>query len=269
MKKNHILLNFLICVLLFSLSDCRNPGTNDSSKESLKQKDTMLIDTSSAKHLEIQDTMHTKEKKQPGPYESAFISAGLVNLKDIDSTIQVKLRYSTPDNFLGFDIYGDLEDCFLQEETALQLKKAQQYLKDKHPDYSLLVWDGVRPLRVQQMMWDSIEKPEHLKRLYVANPKKTGSIHNYGCGVDVTIINTQSSELLDMGTDFDYFGTLAYPYKEKELLEKGVLTETQVKNRQLLRSVMTRAGFFGTNTEWWHFSAMTKAQARQKYEMIK
>ena len=143
---------------------------------------------------------------------------------------------------------------------------AQTFLHETHPQYHLMVYDGARPLSVQQIFWDTLAKPEELKHLYVADPA-VGSIHNYGSAVDLTICDQQGIEL-DMGTDYDHFSELAYPSKEQELLAQGKLTATQLENRELLRSVMGRAGFTPINTEWWHFNAYSRKRAAELFEII-
>ncbi|MES2731225.1 MAG: M15 family metallopeptidase [Bacteroidota bacterium] len=206
--------------------------------------------------------------KQPAisAAEQSLIDAGLVDVQHLDSTIRVELKYSTTDNFVGVDVYGDLVKAYLQEIPAQKLAKAQQYLKDKHPDYSLLVYDAARSKRVQQILWDTLQKPIKLKPLYVADPKE-GSIHNYGAAVDLTIAD-QDGQPLDMGTTYDFFGELAYPSKEDSLLREGKLTQEQITNRKLLRNTMRRAGFSPIESEWWHFNALSLLRCKEEYGII-
>ncbi len=193
---------------------------------------------------------------------------GLVNIQDVDSTIMVALKYSTTDNFFGEDVYGTLTNAYLQPDVAEKLKAAQQLLKQENPALSLLVYDGVRPHSVQKILWDKLDSiPPKTREAYVANPAE-GSIHNYGCAVDLTIYSTELDSTLDMGTKYDYFGFLAYPRKEKENLTKGLLTLNQVANRLLLRTVMMQAGFSPITSEWWHFNAMSRVQAERTYRIV-
>jgi D-alanyl-D-alanine dipeptidase len=130
------------------------------------------------------------------------------------------------------------------------------------------VYDAVRPLAVQWILWEKLDSiPPKIRTNYVADPKK-GSIHNYGCAVDLTIIDTERLQPLDMGTKFDFFGYLAYPRKEAEMLEKGLLTKEQVANRQLLRDVMQEAGYEGITSEWWHFNFYPRKTAEKKYKIV-
>ncbi|WP_373400330.1 M15 family metallopeptidase [Algoriphagus halophilus] len=159
-------------------------------------------------------------------------------------------------------------NAYLQPEVAESLKKAQQQLQSEYPDYTLLIYDGARPLSVQQILWDNLDKPDSIKPLYVADPK-VGSLHNYGVAVDLTIYDTSKSEPLDMGTGYDFFGYAAYPDRESQMLEEGVISSAQIANREILRKVMTNSGFMGIGSEWWHFNAFSRKEAGEKFQIIK
>jgi len=202
-----------------------------------------------------------------GPLEKAMIRQGLVDVQKLDPTLLVDLKYSTTDNFVGQDVYGDLTRAYLQPMAAQKLAKANAYLRRIHASYRLLIYDAARPRTAQWDLWNALgELPERQRQKYVADPR-IGSIHNYGCAVDLTIA-TQDGRPLDMGTKFDYFGALAYPEKEESLLKMGQLTRQQIQNRQLLRSVMRRAGYSSIKTEWWHFNAISRKQAKQTYKLV-
>ena len=202
-----------------------------------------------------------------GDLEQSLIDAGLANIEEVDSTLLVELRYSTTNNFLGFDMYGPLNHCYLQPDVADKLALANSYLAEKGLGYRLLVYDGVRPRSIQQMMWDALDSlPVKERTNYVSNPN-SGSQHNFGAAVDLTIADS-TGQALDMGTPYDYFGELAYPKLQWELLEQGKLTRKQVDNRSLLRGVMYQAGFFGIGTEWWHFNSCRRAKAREIYQIV-
>ncbi len=199
--------------------------------------------------------------------EQQFITFGLVNIKQIDTSIVVNLKYATEDNFLHKNLYGEIKNCYLQKDIAEKLSKAQYLLKKKFPFYSLIIYDGVRPLSIQQTMWDELQVPEKLKNKYVSDPQ-VGSLHNYGCAVDVSIVNENGWEM-DMGTPYDYFGELGHPIAEKRMINDGKLSWRQFENRKLLREIMTDAGFTSITTEWWHFNGNSLKQAEEKYYLIK
>lgn len=203
------------------------------------------------------------------PIEQKMVDRGLIDIQKADPDIQVELKYSTTDNFIGRDVYGDLTRAYLQPEMAKRLAKASALLKKEKPGYRLLVYDAARPNSAQYDLWNALDHlkiPTRSKTQYVADPK-IGSNHNFGCAIDLTVVD-ENGKPLDMGTKFDFFGPLAYPRSEQEMLQKGKLTVRQVENRQLLRKVMTQVGFKVNTTEWWHFDGMSKAQARAKYGMI-
>ena len=139
----------------------------------------------------------------------------MVDIQEIEPQIRVDLKYSTLDNFVGIDLYGDLDKAFCQPDVAEKLKKAYDYLQEEDSTLTLLVFDAVRPVFVQQKMWDTLQMPIHEKTKFLSNPKNH-SIHNYGAALDISI-STKNGEELDMGTPFDFIGKLAYPRKEKKL----------------------------------------------------
>ncbi|MEL7566310.1 MAG: M15 family metallopeptidase [Dehalobacterium sp.] len=196
--------------------------------------------------------------------EEKLKRAGLVDIQSIDSSIKVALMYSSSDNFLKYDIYGCLEKGYLYKVAALKLAKAQKYLKELYPDYSLLVCDAVRPLSVQYKMWEIVKDTS--MRPYIANPDG-GSMHNYGAAVDITIIDSHGAQL-DMGTPVDFFEDLSQPVLEEQYLFQKKLTQEQLANRRLLRSVMEQAGFIGISNEWWHFDAFEKNWIRKNLKII-
>ena len=191
----------------------------------------------------------------------------LVNIQELDSTILVDLKYSTTDNFMNMDMYGDLETCYLRKNPAEMLLRANEYLKETNPELNLLIYDGMRPRSIQRKLWNALDEvPETERTQYVADPEK-GSIHNYGAAVDLTLAHKNGSPL-DMGTKYDYFGELAFPALEDSLLSIGVLTKAQIQNRKILRSVMTKAGFSTISSEWWHFNAYSYQDIQSKYNII-
>lgn len=201
-----------------------------------------------------------------GQLEQTMIDSGLVCITDLDSSIVIDLKYSTTDNFLHADVYGVLNRAYLQPEVAEKLVLAQAALKKKDSTLSLIIYDACRPRSVQRKMWDMVELPPNEKGKFVSNPNR-GSLHNFGAAVDVSIVDA-SGEALDMGTPFDYIGELAYPKLEQALLDSGLITQEVIDNRKLLRSVMRRGGFWGIQTEWWHFNSCRRDTAAKYYPLI-
>jgi D-alanyl-D-alanine dipeptidase len=200
--------------------------------------------------------------------EKTLIAQGLVNIEELIPSLKVELKYSTTDNFFGQDVYGDMTRAYFQPEVAEQLKKAAELLQSEYPNLTLLIYDGARPLSVQQILWDSLDKPDSIKPLYVADPK-IGGLHNYGVAVDLTIYDVEAGKPLDMGTAYDFFGYEAYPDRELEMMAQGKINRAQVANREILRKVMKAAGFSGIGSEWWHFNAYSRDEAGKKFDLVK
>lgn len=236
---------------------------DSTSKSADRSESTSYVVADTA---ERPDTL-VQVSKEISPLEKQMIAQGLVNIQDIDPDITVELKYSTTDNFVKKDVYGDLTNAYLQPEIAKKLAKASASLKKGKPGYKLLIYDAARPNSVQYILWDALDVPLQQKPQYVADPK-VGSIHNFGCAVDLTVVNGAGVPL-DMGTPYDFFGPLAYPRMESQMLKAGKLSKTQLANRNILRKVMNEAGFRTNTTEWWHFDGLSRAAAKAKYGIIK
>ena len=257
-KPNYIL---LICLFSGILLQCTSELMDENAAPSPNiSMDTIEIDS-------IAPIQKTIIKKSSCLLDAYLINEGLINIQRLDSSILVDLKYSTTDNFMEKNMYGCLTNCYLQPDIADRLKLCQEYLKKKDSTLTLLIYDGVRPRSVQQYMWDLLDMPINEKTKFVSNPKK-GSLHNFGAAVDITLANALSEKALDMGTDFDHFGILAWPIKEKQMLEDSLLTKQQVDNRKFLRRSMRAGRFFNIQTEWWHFNACYRDSAYIKYKII-
>lgn len=199
--------------------------------------------------------------------EQYLLNFGLVDIQQVVPGAMVDLKYSTTDNFVGIDMYGELEKAFCQPDVAEKLNKAYQYLQEEDSALTLLIFDAVRPVFVQQKMWDTLKMPIREKTKFLSNPRNH-SIHNYGAAVDISL-STKEGQELDMGTPFDYIGVLAHPRQEQKLLKDGKLTQKQIENRQLLRKVMKKAGFFNIQTEWWHWNSCSRNTAKRRYKVVR
>jgi D-alanyl-D-alanine dipeptidase len=185
------------------------------------------------------------------------------HLSTIDG-IAVDLRYATPNNFVGRDLYSPYDCAWLHRDAACALERVVAWLKDQRPGCTPLVLDALRPQRVQQQLWDALDGTD--LQMYLANPQR-GSIHSFGMALDITILDEAGREL-DMGTGFDDMTALSHPAQEARFLASGELTCAQVANRQLLRDAMFQAGFVGINTEWWHFDCGDRNLVRQTFRRV-
>lgn len=198
---------------------------------------------------------------------SAPFPPDLVDVTARIPAVQVRLGYSTPDNFMGKDVYGELERCFLVADAARMLSDAHARLQQRAPGLTFVLYDCARPRSVQVVMWDAVAGTK--QQGYVANPHKPpGSVHNRGCAVDLSLWDVSKGAPLDMGTPWDFFGALAEPRRESELWKQGKLSSEQLANRLLLREMMLRAGFGLLPHEWWHFDCAPPAVASARYPIL-
>ncbi len=158
-------------------------------------------------------------------------------------------------------MYAGFDCAWLHRDAADALGNVAANLRSARPDLRLLVLDALRPQRVQELMWDSLEGTD--LRKYLASPDR-GSIHSFGMAVDVTLIDANGREL-DMGTPFDDLTERSHPALEPELLQLGEISASHIANRQILRDAMTVNGWQGISTEWWHFDCGDRLQVRQNY----
>ena len=181
-------------------------------------------------------------------------------LRDV-AGIGIDLRYATPNNFVGDDMYSPHDCGWLHRDAADSLRRATGILAARRRELSLLVLDALRPQRVQERMWAALEGTGLSQ--YLADPVR-GSIHSFGMALDVTLVDASGREL-DMGTGFDDLSEKSHPALEEAMLARGELTAAHVENRRLLREVMQEAGWRGINSEWWHFDAGDRQRIRAEY----
>jgi zinc D-Ala-D-Ala dipeptidase len=200
--------------------------------------------------------------------EFVFRRFELVNIHSLDSSILVRLQYSDTNNFLRKNLYDGLRRAYFNCETAWRLAGAQYILRSTYPSLRLVVLDATRPQHIQQLMWDSLQMHPDIKYSYLAPPYET-SLHNYGCAVDVTILDTVTNQLVDMGSPYDHFDKISQPAFEKQFLKSGQLDSSAFQNRMLLRTVMQQAGFRSIASEWWHFSICKREEAMKRFQLVK
>lgn len=181
----------------------------------------------------------------------------LVSLAGLTDKIQVHSYYFQ----LGHP--HSLPGCFVRKGVADRLNRAAEALPAR---YYLHVFDGWRPLEVQQSIYDDFKTKlrnqgytegdvldQELSK-YVAKPiyrpeKPLG--HLSGGAIDVSIGGPFG--LLDMGTDFDDFTSLART-NYFETLPTYSPSEAMVRtNRRWLYNLMMQAGFVNYAEEWWHY----------------
>ncbi|MGZ6070401.1 MAG: M15 family metallopeptidase [Myxococcaceae bacterium] len=164
---------------------------------------------------------------------------GLVEARAHVPGLAVELRYATEDNFLGRAVYPEGARCLLLPAVVDRLAQAERTLEAR--GFRLKAWDCYRPLHVQWAMWKLVPV-----KGYVADPH-TGSNHNRGGAVDVTLITLEGAAV-EMPTPFDTFGPAAHHGSNAGTAEaRG--------HRETLRQAMVQAGFRPNRMEWWHYEA--------------
>jgi len=161
----------------------------------------------------------------------------LVEISQYIPNIKLDIRYASSNNFTGQVVYTEAR-AFARLPVVLALKKIQEELNKKN--LSLKIYDAYRPYAVTVKFFEIADDKN-----FVAHPK-TGSRHNRGCAVDLTLINLKNGKELKMPTPYDSFAPEASPSFDN--LPKKVKA-----NRDLLIKVMEKHGFEVLHNEWWHF----------------
>ncbi|QFZ55024.1 peptidase M15 [Oceanihabitans sp. IOP_32] len=202
----------------------------------------------------------------------AQLPNGFVYAKDVIPDLDVELRYYTSNNFVGKPIDGYKSNrLILTRQTAVALKSVQEELQ--HINLCIKVYDGYRPQRAVNhfIRWakqwkDTINKADFYPKVKKKDLFKSGYIasrsgHSRGSTVDLTIIDGNTGEPLDMGSPYDFFG------RESWVNYSGI-TAKQKENRQLLQTVMLKHGFRNYSKEWWHFTLRHEPFPKTYFDFI-
>jgi D-alanyl-D-alanine dipeptidase len=167
----------------------------------------------------------------------------LVDVRSVDSTIQVDARYATANNFTGAPLPGyEAPRALLRREVAAALARVQRRLRTG--DLGLRVFDVYRPVRATLAMVDWAERTGRRALLdsgYIARRSR----HNLGVAVDLTLVDLVTGTELPMGTPFDTFNEAAHTANAEGRVQRY---------RQILVRAMESEGFANYDQEWWHFS---------------
>lgn len=187
----------------------------------------------------VTELMKEARAAQPPEEKGEFRQADLVELTKLDPTIRLEVRYATTNNFLGTVFYSQAR-AFMQRPAAESVARANRRLKQY--GYGLLIHDAYRPWYVTKVFWDAT--PDD-KKVFVANPA-SGSRHNRGCAVDLTLYDLKTKKPVEMVSTYDETTARAYP-------DYPGGTSLQRWHRKLLRDAMEAEGFTVYEAEWWHF----------------
>jgi CubicO group peptidase (beta-lactamase class C family) len=203
--------------------------------------------------------LHAGEAPVLSPARS-MDEAGLVDIRTLVPDLSQEIRYAGSHNFVGVPIDGYLAPrCWLKPEAAQALARVEATLRKRHQ--RLRVYDCYRParavaqfvrwmddpadLRTKAEFYPDLDKPQ-LRGVYIAPV----SGHSRGGTVDLTLLQCDARGAactpLDMGTAFDFFGTLANT-------DNPEVSPDRRANRHRLRDAMAAEGFVNLPEEWWHF----------------
>jgi len=189
---------------------------------------------------------------------SQTLPNGFSYVSEIDATIKKELRYATSNNFIGKPIDGYLKDSLIISTPAAKALKEIQ-TKLILSGLSLKIFDAYRPQQAVDhfVRWAKVMNDTLMKQLYYPDVQKSElftlgfiaskSGHTRGSTVDLSIVDVKTNKEVDMGSSYDFFGEKSHPFYKK-------ITEAQMKNRMLLRTIMIKNGFIPYDNEWWHFT---------------
>ena len=189
---------------------------------------------------------------------SQTLPKGFSYVSEIDATIKKELRYATSNNFIGKPIDGYLKDSLIISTPAAKALKEIQ-TKLMLSGLSLKIFDAYRPQQAVDhfVRWAKVMNDTLMKQLYYPDVQKSElftlgfiaskSGHTRGSTVDLSIVDIKTNKEVDMGSSYDFFGEKSHPFYKK-------ITEAQMKNRMLLRTIMIKNGFIPYDNEWWHFT---------------
>lgn len=183
---------------------------------------------------------------------------GFVYLDQVLKSARYDVRYASADNFVGEPIDG------YQKARILLTREAASALAAVEKDVALSglalkIFDGYRPqravddfrrwaadpqdIRQKARFYPGLDKPTLFREGYIA--KHSG--HSRGSTVDLTLVDSNTGEELDMGSPFDFFGPISHH-------GTALVSVQQTRNRETLRQAMLRHGFEPYSAEWWHYT---------------
>ena len=185
-------------------------------------------------------------------------SLGFVFLDEVLTHAVYDVRYASDHNFVGQNIEGYYIDRIVITEPAAQaLKSIEERLYKL--GYGLKVFDAYRPQTAVNHFIDWAKDPtdtltkqefypdQDKKYLFQLGYISTRSGHSRGSTIDLTLYHLKDQKEVDMGSPYDFFGEISHHDYTK-------ITKAQLKNRFLLKTIMSDGGFRSYSKEWWHYT---------------
>lgn len=194
----------------------------------------------------------------PGIAQENKLKEGFVYLKEQIPDIKLEIRYAGDNNFLGKPVNAYHKPLAIATKAAANaLEMAQKDFMNE--GYCLKIFDAYRPQTAVNHFIEWARNPDDTltkKKFYPEIDKKdlfqlgyiaTKSGHSRGSTVDLTLIDAQTGQELDMGSSYDFFGEISHHNTTK-------ITREQKANRSLLKRIMIKNGFRPYPEEWWHYT---------------
>ena len=174
----------------------------------------------------------------------------------------------------GRAIEGSEQNVWLRKSVAEKLARVNEHLRPF--DAELFVLDGHRTVACQQGLWNfyyakakqeipggTDQQHRAWARRFVVDPvsfdvndSRTWQAHTSGAAVDLTLRDSVTKELLDVGAHFEQdTPALIADYFERQLLAGQIDEDDErLQNRRLLHWAMTREGLLNeTANVLWHY----------------
>src|SRR4029450_2839586 len=84
----------------------------------------------------------------------------LVDIKSVDPTIVIELRYAGANNLTRRPLYPPGTRALVRSEVARRLVTAQAFLR--RYQYQLKIWDAYRPKSVQVQLWQAAHNNDYV-----------------------------------------------------------------------------------------------------------
>lgn len=149
------------------------------------------------------------------------------------------------------------QDRRLRQVLYQKIIAARQFLPS---GLTFMIYEAYRPRHRQVELWERVQKQyraenpfisqvdlDALCHRFVSNPYKTGSGHQFGCAIDITLYNVDEGCELDMGTPIQSFESAIQT-------DSPLVTKAQQDNRFMMRDALEREGLVNYPEEWWHYS---------------
>ncbi len=195
----------------------------------------------------------------------------LVNAQTRTPDLLTDIRYAGSDNFIGRPAAGyQAPLCLLSEAASRALNQAQEVAMSQ--GLSLLMYDCYRPQRAvdEFVAWVSGTSPEPMKAKYYPSLERSSLIdlgyiarqsgHSRASTVDLTLVDREIGQPLDMGTPWDFFDPMSHT-------ESADIDPAARDNRLLLREIMMASGFKPYYAEWWHFTLVDEPYPQTYFDV--